>query len=134
MGGQPGCEIQDASDETALIAFQGPKAEAALSPLTSAPLAGLRRFHLLSDVKLAGRPVSIARTGYTGEDGFEIFCSPDDAPAAVGRAGARRPTATAASRSGWARGTRCAWRPGCRSTATTWTTTTTPSRRAWAGW
>jgi aminomethyltransferase len=31
-------------------------------------------------VKLAGRPVSIARTGYTGEDGFEIFCSPDDAP------------------------------------------------------
>ena len=81
VGGQPGCEIQDASDDTALIAFQGPKAEVALSPLTSAPLAGLRRFHLLSDVKLAGRPVSIARTGYTGEDGFEIFCSPDDAPA-----------------------------------------------------
>jgi aminomethyltransferase len=80
VGGQPGCEIQDASDDTALIAFQGPKAEVALSPLTSAPLSGLRRFHLMSDVKLAGRPVSIARTGYTGEDGFEIFCSPDDAP------------------------------------------------------
>jgi aminomethyltransferase len=75
------CEIQDASDDTALIAFQGPKAELALSPLTSAPLSGLKRFHLMSDVKLAGRPVSIARTGYTGEDGFEVFCNPDDAPA-----------------------------------------------------
>jgi aminomethyltransferase len=75
------CNIRDASDETALIAFQGPKAEIALSPLASVPLAGLRRFQLLPDVKLAGRPVSIARTGYTGEDGFEIFCTPHDATA-----------------------------------------------------
>jgi aminomethyltransferase len=74
------CDIHDASDETALIAFQGPKAAAALAPLVSVALAPLKRFHLLSDVKLAGRPVSIARTGYTGEDGFEIFCTPHDAP------------------------------------------------------
>jgi aminomethyltransferase len=75
------CDISDASDETALVAFQGPKAAAALGPLVSVPLQPLKRFHLLSEVKLTGRPVSIARTGYTGEDGFEIFCAPHDAPA-----------------------------------------------------
>jgi aminomethyltransferase len=78
VGGR--CDIHDASDETALIAFQGPKAAGALGPLVSVPLTPLKRFQLLADVKLAGRPVSIARTGYTGEDGFEIFCSPHDAP------------------------------------------------------
>jgi aminomethyltransferase len=75
------CEVRDASDETALIAFQGPKAEAALAPLTPAPLATLKPFHLLAGVTVAGRPASLARTGYTGEDGFEIFCAPADAPA-----------------------------------------------------
>ena len=75
------CNIRNASDETALIAFQGPKAEAALSTLTSAPLSSLSRFQLLPEAKVTGRPVSIARTGYTGEDGFEIFCAPHDAPA-----------------------------------------------------
>jgi aminomethyltransferase len=75
------CTVRDASDETALIAFQGPRAATTLGNLTSAPLSDLRRFQLLSEVKITGRPVSIARTGYTGEDGFEIFCAPHDAPA-----------------------------------------------------
>jgi len=75
------CEVRDASDETALIAFQGPKAQAALAPLTAAPLAALRPFHFLKDVSVAGRPAWIARTGYTGEDGFEIFSASADAPA-----------------------------------------------------
>lgn len=72
------CEIDNASDRTALISFQGPRAEAALDPLTKATLASLKTFHFLPNVELAGRPAWIARTGYTGEDGFEIFCSPDD--------------------------------------------------------
>lgn len=73
------CEVRNASDETALISFQGPKAEQALAPLTRASLAALESFHFLTDVDVGGRPASIARTGYTGEDGFEIFCASADA-------------------------------------------------------
>jgi aminomethyltransferase len=75
------CQITNESDSTALIAFQGPKAEAALAPLTNADLAALKSFHFLSNRQVAGKTAWIARTGYTGEDGFEIFCSPADAPA-----------------------------------------------------
>lgn len=72
------CEVTDASDETSLIAFQGPKAAAALGPLTGVPLASLRPFHFVTNAEVAGKPVWIARTGYTGEDGFELVCSPAD--------------------------------------------------------
>jgi len=75
------CQIDNESDTTALIAFQGPKAEVALSGLTDAALASLRSFCFLPDRQVAGRSAWIARTGYTGEDGFEIFCSPEDAEA-----------------------------------------------------
>ncbi len=75
------CELDDASDGTGLIAFQGPAAERALQPLTDAPLDRLSRFSLASDCRTAGLRTSIARTGYTGEDGFEIFCAAGDAPA-----------------------------------------------------
>jgi len=66
------CQIDDESDTTALIAFQGPKAEAALTGLTKAAIATLRPFHFLPGQDVAGHPAWIARTGYTGEDGFEI--------------------------------------------------------------
>jgi aminomethyltransferase len=68
------CEIDDASDATALIAFQGPKAESVLQTLTATPLAAMRSFDVVSDRDVAGVRTSIARTGYTAEDGFEIFC------------------------------------------------------------
>jgi aminomethyltransferase len=67
------CDIHNESDATALIAFQGPKAASALAGLTSADLGALRSFRFLPDQQVAGRPAWIARTGYTGEDGFEIF-------------------------------------------------------------
>jgi aminomethyltransferase len=73
------CRIDNESERTGLIAFQGPKAAAALAGLTKANLATLPSFALLTGCQVAGRPVSIARTGYTGEDGFEIFCAPEDA-------------------------------------------------------
>ena len=73
------CEIRNASDETGLISFQGPQAQACLAPLTRAPLATLKPFHFFPEVEVAGRPAWIARTGYTGEDGFEIFCAARDA-------------------------------------------------------
>ena len=74
------CDILDASDETGLLAFQGPKAEKALQTLTPTPLNNLKTNEILSAATVAGIPVSIARTGYTAEDGFELFCRSDEAP------------------------------------------------------
>jgi aminomethyltransferase len=76
------CDIKDASAETALIAFQGPAAVAALTTLTATgvDLGKLPRMSFAPQVTLAGRQVTVARTGYTGEDGCEIFCKPGDAP------------------------------------------------------
>jgi aminomethyltransferase len=76
--GPEGCEVADKSDQYALLALQGPAAEEILRPLTAADLAGMKRFHFaLADVD--GHPATISRTGYTGEDGFEIFVAPDHA-------------------------------------------------------
>ena len=75
------CDIRDASAETGLVAFQGPAAERALQTLTRTPLAGVTGFSLIVDAAVAGIRVWIARTGYTGEDGFELFCDASDAPA-----------------------------------------------------
>jgi aminomethyltransferase len=75
------CDVQDRSEMTGLMAFQGPSAARALQPLTTFPLDELRPFSFATDVTVAERPIWIARTGYTGEDGFEIFCDAKDAPA-----------------------------------------------------
>ena len=75
------CQIDDESEATGLIAFQGPKAAAALAGLCDADLAALPSFSFLTGCQVAGRPAWIARTGYTGEDGFEFFSAADDAPA-----------------------------------------------------
>ena len=75
------CKIEDASARTGLIAFQGPAAQQALQSLASIPLDRLRPFSLATDVTVAGLSAWIARTGYTGEDGFELFCDAQDAPA-----------------------------------------------------
>ncbi|MDI1464028.1 glycine cleavage system aminomethyltransferase GcvT [Catellatospora sp. KI3] len=82
-------EVRDVSARWALIAVQGPRAAAILAPLTGADLGSLR-YYAVDPAWLAGRPVLLARTGYTGEDGFEIYCAPEDAPgiwAAVAAAG-----------------------------------------------
>ncbi len=73
------CDVADASAETALIAFQGPAAARALQPLTQVALEDLPSFGFVAACEIAGLRASIARTGYTGEDGFEIFCGARDA-------------------------------------------------------
>ncbi|HVV49579.1 MAG TPA: glycine cleavage system aminomethyltransferase GcvT [Polyangia bacterium] len=78
---RPLCDVADASAETGLIAFQGPGAKHALQPLTKLPLGELPGFAFVDGCEIAGLGASIARTGYTGEDGFEIFCAAQDAPA-----------------------------------------------------
>lgn len=71
-------EITDLSQDTALLALQGPKAAALLQGLTEADLAS-RRKNEVFEARVAGRPARLARTGYTGEDGFELFLAPEDA-------------------------------------------------------
>lgn len=66
------CEVRDESFETSLLALQGPRAQELLQPLTEFPLAALARFHV-SPAVVAGVRAVVSRTGYTGEDGFEIF-------------------------------------------------------------
>ncbi|MEM1418180.1 MAG: glycine cleavage system aminomethyltransferase GcvT [Myxococcota bacterium] len=68
----------DRSDEYALLALQGPDAEKALRAAGGEALAELGFFQL-ADGEVAGVPCIAARTGYTGEDGFELFCANADA-------------------------------------------------------
>lgn len=73
-------EVEDVSDAYGLLALQGPGAALLLSRLTDADVSGLKKNRTLRG-SLAEAEVTFARTGYTGEDGFEIFCAPEDAPA-----------------------------------------------------
>ncbi len=67
-----GVEGRDISGRTALIAVQGPKSEEVLQPLVQADLGQLGYYRLV-ETQVAGHPAVVSRTGYTGEDGFEIY-------------------------------------------------------------
>jgi aminomethyltransferase len=71
--------VEYASERYAQIAIQGPKALPALQKLTAANLAEIRYYRFV-DGEVAGKKARIARTGYTGEDGFELYVAPEDAP------------------------------------------------------
>lgn len=73
------CSFVDRSAQTALLALQGPRAAALVSALGADDLAHLPRFGV-SGGTLAGIAITAARTGYTGEDGFELFCASEHAP------------------------------------------------------
>ncbi len=75
-----GVSLKNHSDETACIAVQGPKSEAALEKLFGFELHTLGYYHFKEE-RFAGQPVWVSRSGYTGEDGFEIFSSYAQAPA-----------------------------------------------------
>jgi aminomethyltransferase len=70
--------VRDDRDAYALLAVQGPESPGILKSLTDADLDGLKYYAGLPGT-VAGVPALIARTGYTGEDGFELFVSPGDA-------------------------------------------------------
>jgi aminomethyltransferase len=67
-----GVALRDASDEMALLAVQGPKAAAILQTLTKTDLSAIGYYHF-TEGEVAGQPAIISRTGYTGEDGFELY-------------------------------------------------------------
>ena len=94
------CDVTDASAETGLIAFQGPGAKHALQPLTKLGLGDLASFAYVDRCEIAGVQASIARTGYTGEDGFEIFCAAKDAATLWDAPARGRGAESAASRAG----------------------------------
>jgi aminomethyltransferase len=72
----PGVTIEDSSSETALLAVQGPAAREILQPLTALALVELKRFGC-APAEVAGIECLAARTGYTGEDGYELFTQGD---------------------------------------------------------
>ena len=72
-------EVDFASERYAQIAVQGPRALEILQKLTPAKLSEIK-YYWFADGEVSGVPARIARTGYTGEDGFEIYISPAEAP------------------------------------------------------
>jgi len=70
--------LEDRSDQIALIAPQGPGAAELLGRLSDVDLDGLANYHA-TEGAVAGIECLVARTGYTGEDGFELFCDAERA-------------------------------------------------------
>jgi aminomethyltransferase len=74
------CTVENAGPRYAQIAVQGPRAQATLQKLTKTDLPAIR-YYRFSDGEVSGARARIARTGYTGEDGFEIYVAPEFAEA-----------------------------------------------------
>ena len=72
-------EIVDESDEWALLALQGPEAVGLLGDLTDIDLSSIKYYRFVEG-EVDGARAIVSRTGYTGEDGFELYLRPDDAP------------------------------------------------------
>jgi aminomethyltransferase len=71
-------EVEFSSPRYAQIAIQGPQARATLQKLTPVDLAAIK-YYWFTDGEVSGTPARIAHTGYTGEDGFEIYVPPEEA-------------------------------------------------------
>jgi aminomethyltransferase len=76
----PGLAVENVSDRYALLALQGPKSVAILSRLTGVDLAAIKYYGFVPG-EVNGAPAILSRTGYTGEDGFELFVAPEAATA-----------------------------------------------------
>lgn len=66
-------QCENRSAQIGQIAIQGKKASAVLQTMTKAPLADLQ-YYWFREMELCGHPATVARMGYTGEDGFEVYC------------------------------------------------------------
>jgi aminomethyltransferase len=70
--------LENISDETALLALQGPLALQILQRLTAVDLSSIQSYHFLPDIAVGGVNALVSRTGYTGEDGFELYVRSED--------------------------------------------------------
>jgi len=77
------CRVDNLSDDFTQIAVQGPKAHTLLQKLTDAPLGELKNYWFTHGTLCGLKNVLIARTGYTGEDGFEIYVPSDPGTSAM---------------------------------------------------
>jgi aminomethyltransferase len=77
------CRVTDLSDDYTQIAIQGPKAHLLLAKLTDADLAALKGYWFTHGTVCGLKNVLIGRTGYTGEDGFEIYIPSDEGTSAM---------------------------------------------------
>lgn len=77
--------IDNQSNAYAQIALQGPLAEEVLQSLTSTDVSAIKFFRFQKDVEVAGHKVLVSRSGYTGEDGFELYGAPEDIKALWGK-------------------------------------------------
>lgn len=75
-----GAAITNRSQDVVLLALQGPMAATILQRLTAYPLSELAYYRFAQDVNVAGTSCLVSRTGYTGEDGFELYASAVDGP------------------------------------------------------
>ncbi len=73
--------VKNLSKETAQVAIQGPNSARILQRLTEYPLSEIKYYHGVEDVYVDGMKTLVTRTGYTGEDGFEVYCDAKDGPA-----------------------------------------------------
>lgn len=71
--------LEDVTNHTAMLAVQGPRAVPLVDPLVDCGLRAMR-YYTSADAHFGGIPISISRTGYTGEDGCEIICPAEKAP------------------------------------------------------
>ena len=72
------CTVDDRTDDVALLAVQGPDAESILQTLTSTDLSAIK-YYWFTEGEVGGVPSIVSRTGYTGEDGFELYFNAADA-------------------------------------------------------
>ncbi|MCX8001523.1 MAG: glycine cleavage system aminomethyltransferase GcvT [Anoxybacillus mongoliensis] len=72
-------ELVNVSNDIAQLALQGPLAEKVLQSLTTIDLSAIKFFAFVDHVDVAGVQALVSRTGYTGEDGFELYCRAEDA-------------------------------------------------------
>ncbi len=72
--------VEEVTDELGILAVQGPRSHAVLAALAGPELARLRPFELLA-ARIGEAAVTISRTGFTGDLGYEVICAADDAPA-----------------------------------------------------
>lgn len=79
VGSFPGVHVSDYSDHYTQLAIQGPRAQATLAKLTESDLGAIKNYWFTWGTVCGVPNVLIARTGYTGEDGFEIYLPSDEA-------------------------------------------------------
>lgn len=71
--------MRDVSDEMAQLALQGPRAQAIVEKVADAADLPQKYYSFARSIEVAGIPCLVSRTGYTGEDGFELYCAPEQA-------------------------------------------------------